>query len=505
LNGAKPTNGSAPEAPLARRDLRRNCLIVGGGEAGRSMARDLRRVKAHGLLPIGFLDDDPAKQIVAGLPVLGSTHELARVCRERGVEVVIVAIPSLSPERMRKMVEAGTACGVTVRYLPSFVAALERDVRLSDLRRISVPGLLGRPELNVVRLTSASVVAGKRVLVTGAGGSIGSELCRQVKSLEPEALYMLDHDETNLHTLQLQLSGHGLLNSEEILIADIRDSGRMHQILQSTKPHVVFHVAAHKHLPLLELHPGEGVKTNVMGTANVIDAALDANVERLILISTDKAADPTSVLGATKRLAEMLLQTRAGGLTRCASVRFGNVLGSRGSVLSVIADQLVNGVAVTVTHPDVTRFFMTIEEAVGLVLEAASMAELAETFVLDMGEPVRIVDLVHNYASQLHLDRDHVSIRYTGLRPGEKLSEALFSEGEERIQTPHPRIWATHPAKLAPDFAERLAQLFEAARQNRPNEEMRERLQGLIPEYSRTVHSNVKQMAALAAPYADDF
>jgi FlaA1/EpsC-like NDP-sugar epimerase len=279
----------------------------------------------------------------------------------------------------------------------------------------------------------------------------------------------------------------------------------MHQILQSTKPHVVFHVAAHKHLPLLELHPGEGVKTNVMGTANVIDAALDANVERLILISTDKAADPTSVLGATKRLAEMLLQTRAGGLTRCASVRFGNVLGSRGSVLSVIADQLVNGVAVTVTHPDVTRFFMTIEEAVGLVLEAASMAELAETFVLDMGEPVRIVDLVHNYASQLHLDRDHVSIRYTGLRPGEKLSEALFSEGEERIQTPHPRIWATHPAKLAPDFAERLAQLFEAARQNRPNEEMRERLQGLIPEYSRTVHSNVKQMAALAAPYADDF
>ena len=502
------TNRRLPQQPVpppqGRGRLR--CLLIGAGDAGRSLAMDLLRADEFGLLPIGFLDDDPSKvgRKVAGLPVLGGTRELQAVAERELVDVVVVAIPSLPPREIRRLAVAAAAAGLGVRYLPSFGAALERDARISDLRRLRVDHLLGREEVRVVRGGSRATVAGKRVLVTGAGGSIGSELCRQIAAFGPEALYLLDHDESNLHRLQLKIQGEALLDSDELLIADIRDRGRIEQVFRDLAPQVVFHAAAHKHLPLLERHPCEGVKSNVLGTRNLVRAAVDHGAERFILISTDKAADPTSVLGATKRVAEMLLRAeRGGGATRLASVRFGNVLGSRGSLLSVLSEQIESGEPVTVTHPDVTRFFMTVEEAVGLVVEAAALAAAGEVFVLEMGEPVRIVDLVHNYAAQVHVDPRDLAIRYTGLRPGEKLNETLFAEGERREPTAHPKIWASAAAEPpGAEFAALLADLEQAAEAN-DADETRRLLAKLVPEYS-AAHASAGPAAA-SAPYPDGF
>jgi FlaA1/EpsC-like NDP-sugar epimerase len=416
---------------------------------------------------------------------------------------VVVGAPRPRPPRPpRPGGGAAAAAGLGVRYLPSFGAALERDARISDLRRLRVDRLLGREEVRVVRRGSRATVAGKRVLVTGAGGSIGSELCRQIAAFGPEALYLLDHDESNLHRLQLKIQGEALLDSDELLIADIRDRGRIEQVFGDLAPQVVFHAAAHKHLPLLERHPCEGVKSNVLGSRNLVRAAVEHGAERFILISTDKAADPTSVLGATKRVAEMIVQAHRGRAgTRLASVRFGNVLGSRGSLLSVLSEQIESGEDVTVTHPDVTRFFMTVEEAVGLVVEAAGLAGAGEVFVLEMGEPVRIVDLVHSYAAQVHVDPRDLTIRYTGLRPGEKLNETLFGEDEQREATAHPKIWATVTAGSADaEFFALLGDLEQAAEGN-DAEETRRLLGKLVPEYSASTAAG----PVAAAPYPDGF
>ncbi len=483
---------------------RLSCLIVGAGQAGRVIARDLRKVPEFGLIPVGFVDDSPSKHSLLGLPVFGSLEELPDVCRRHGIDTVIIAIPSLPASRIRLLAESAAAVGVHVRYLPSFVSALERDTLISELRHLRISSLLGREELRVVRIASQAVVVGKRVLVTGAGGSIGGELCRQIKRFGPAALYLLDHDESNLHRLQMQLEGQALLDNDELIIADIRDAGRIHQLFRALRPEVVFHAAAHKHLPLLERHPAEGVKSNVLGTKTLVGAALETGVERFILISTDKAADPVSILGATKRIAEMIVQSRAGGSTRFASVRFGNVLGSRGSFLTVLSEQIENGEAVTVTHPEVTRFFMTVEEAVGLVIEAASMAEAGETFVLDMGDPVRIVDLVHTYAAQMHVKPEKVEIRFTGLRQGEKLDEDLFSKTEERNATAHPKIMATTPRPLPPNFADRLDALIFAAGANRPPHEIKRYLAFVLPEY-QPAPEPADHNGYFSYPYPDDF
>jgi FlaA1/EpsC-like NDP-sugar epimerase len=490
-------NGVAASAVLS-------CLIVGAGQAGRIIARDLRKAPDFGLLPVGFVDDSPNRHSLLGLPIFGTLEELPEVCLRERIEAVIIAIPSLPSSRIRRLAESVAAVGIQVRYLPSFVSALERDTLISELRNLRISSLLGREEVRFVRTASQAVVAGKRVLVTGAGGSIGSELCRQIKRFGPAALYLLDHDESNLHRLQMQLEGQALLDNDELIIADIRDPGRINQIFRALRPEVVFHAAAHKHLPLLERHPTEGVKSNVLGTKTLVAAALETGVERFILISTDKAADPVSILGATKRIAEMVVQSGAGGSTRFASVRFGNVLGSRGSFLSVLSEQIEHGDAVTVTHPEVTRFFMTVEEAVGLVIEAASMAKAGETFVLDMGEPVRIVDLVHTYAAQMHVRPERVEIRYTGLRQGEKLYEELFSKTEERIATAHPKIMATVPRQLPPNFPDRLDALIFAAGANRPPHEIKRYLAFLLPEYQPTPEP-ADHNGYFTYPYPDDF
>ena len=486
--------------PTLQKGLR--TLIVGAGEAGRALARDLQKVPDFGLAPIGFLDDDTDKRVVRRLPVLGTLADLLAVATVQRVDVVLLAIPGLPASQVRTLAMTAARVGASVRHLPSFVSMLQRDVAGTDLRSLEVGALIGRPEMHVVSPEVEGTIRGRRVLVTGAGGSIGSELCRQVAGFGPERLVMLDHDESNLHRLQLDLTGEGLLDSDDIVVADIRDAARMNQIIGDLRPDVIFHAAALKHLPMLERHPCEGVKSNVIGTLNVVRAAVAAGVEKFILISTDKAADPTSVLGATKQLAELVVKQAAPtpGETIVAAVRFGNVLGSRGSLLSVLAEQMRNDEPITVTHPDVTRFFMTIEEAVGLVLEAAHLARGGETFVLDMGQPVRIIDLVENYARQIgYAGHD---IRSTGLRPGEKLHEALFASHEQQVPTAHPRIFCTSSPEFDADFHDHLEGLFDAASRNAVND-VKHQLGVILSNYERPTAEESKPASAVL--YPDDF
>jgi FlaA1/EpsC-like NDP-sugar epimerase len=473
-------------------------LIVGAGVAGRALARDLANAPAFGLAPVGFVDDDPRKKGTADTPVLGRLDQITELALEHRADVVVLAIPALAPSIFRSVAASAAAAGASVRYLPSFVAALERTVVGSDMRWLDVGRLIGRDEIHVVSPEARTIIAGRTVLVTGAGGSIGSELCRQVFGFGPRRLIMLDHDESNLHRLQLELWGEGLLDDDDCVVADIRDRERIDQIFAHARPDVVFHAAAHKHLPLLERHPCEAVKSNIRGTENVLWAAIRHEAERFILISTDKAADPSSVLGASKRLAEVLVQQDAGGRTKVASVRFGNVLGSRGSLLSVLAEQIRSGLPMTVTHPEMTRFFMTIEEAAGLVVEASRLAQDGEIFVLDMGDPVRIVDIVQSFAALMN--RPDIEIKFTGMRNGEKLHETLFSEHEEPILTEHPRIYRTQGDADIRGFRRLLRGLYDAAARN-DTDAVRENLRELLPEY-RPVVSDVP---ALAAPYADDY
>ena len=475
-------------------------LVLGAGDAGRAVVRALRATRGYGLVPIGYLDDNRGLRRVGGLPVLGALDDVAEVARTTGARAALVAIPSLPPARIAELIEKAASAGLLVRHLPSFLAAVERDLRVSDLRGIRIDELLGRDEVHIASDRARSLIRGRRVLVTGAGGSIGSELCRQIKRFGPVALYLLDHDESNLHAMHLEIAGSGVLDSDEIIIADVRDRPRLEQVFAETRPDIVFHAAAHKHLPLLERHPCEGVKTNVLGAHHLVDLAVRHGTARFVLISTDKAADPISVLGATKRLAEVVVQAAAGGPTCMASVRFGNVLGSRGSLLTVLAEQVAKSQPITVTHPDVTRFFMTVEEAVGLVLEAATMAEYAETFVLDMGEPVPIVELVHKYAEAVHLPE--VAIRFTGLRPGEKLNEKVFSDSEVRLPTAHPKVWATRASEVPADLPDMLSDLYDCAAGNDAGATLAQ-LRRMLPEY-QPVHQPMTP-AAVGAPYSDGF
>ncbi|MEV0219661.1 DegT/DnrJ/EryC1/StrS family aminotransferase [Streptomyces sp. NPDC050704] len=498
-----------PVTPVRQRPAALRTLVIGAGEAGQALARDLARTPQFGLDPVGFLDDDPAKHravVIGNLPVLGELDDTRAVALAHRIEAVVVAIPGLSPDRFRTVARAAEATGASVRYLPSFIAALRRDVVGNDMRALDVRELIGRSEMHVVSPEARATIAGRRVLVTGAGGSIGSELCHQVRAFGPSRLFLLDHDESNLHRLQLELYGDALL-SDDIVISDIRDRPRIDQVFRELRPEVVFHAAAHKHLPLLERNPCEGVKSNVRGTENLVRAAAAAGTRRFVLISTDKAADPVSVLGATKRLAELIVrdgQRSAPPGTVFAAVRFGNVLGSRGSLLSVVAEQLGTGCPVTVTHPDVTRFFMTVEEAVGLVLEAARMAEGGEVFVLDMNDPVRIVDLVRKFARSVNVP--DVDIRFTGLRPGEKLNETLFSAQERHTPTAHPRILAATSTACQEDPAapvERLPALYVAAEHN-DTDQVRRVLAELLPGFpASTTRQHLH--SGMADPYPDDF
>jgi FlaA1/EpsC-like NDP-sugar epimerase len=375
---------------------------------------------------------------VNGVPVSGNLAELEALAHRTGAKAVIFAIPSAPPALVGATRRTAEACGLTFKVLPSVTRMLDRPVTVSDVRDVNVTDLLGRGQIQTDVQAIAGYLTGRRVLVTGAGGSIGSELCRQVHRFRPAELVMLDRDESALHAVQLSIHGRAMLDDPSVVLADLRDASRIDAIFAERRPDVVFHAAALKHQPLLEQYPAEAVKTNIWGTANVLRSAADHGVEMFINVSTDKAADPCSVLGYSKRVTERLAAWTAEETgRRYVSVRFGNVLGSRGSVLTAFASQIALGGPLTVTDPGVSRYFMTVQEAVQLVIQAGAVGRPGEALVLDMGEPVRIDDLARQMIS---IAGEPLDIVYTGLRPGEKLHERLFGTGERDERPAHPLI-----------------------------------------------------------------
>jgi FlaA1/EpsC-like NDP-sugar epimerase len=417
------------------------CLIVGAGEGARELLTSMRRDPQRTWRPIGLVDDDPYKRHLrlSRVPVIGTTDRLAELVVATGAEAVIIAIPSASTEVVNRLRRDAMKAKVPVKTLPATTQLLADSVGIRDLRDINLTDVLGRNQLDTDVDAIAGFLKGKRVLVTGAGGSIGSELCRQIHRYEPAELMMLDRDESALHAVQLSIHGRALLDSDEVILCDIRDAGAVHALFEARRPEVVFHAAALKHLPMLEQYPAEAVKTNIVGTSNVLDACDHVGVEHFVNISTDKAANPASVLGYSKRVAERLTAARAErDGSNYVSVRFGNVLGSRGSVLTAFAKQIATGGPVTVTHPEVTRYFMTIEEACQLVVQAAAIGRPGEALVLDMGEPVRIADMARQLIEQ---DGAPIDIVFTGLREGEKMHEDLFADHEPQNDRPaHPMV-----------------------------------------------------------------
>jgi FlaA1/EpsC-like NDP-sugar epimerase len=426
-------------------------LVFGAGEAGAQLITSMLRNPRSRYLPVGLLDDDPAKAKlrINGVPVLGGREAVVEVAARTGAEGLIIAVPSAGSELLRSLSDQALEAGIALRILPPIDAILDGVVDEADVRPVTEADLLGRHTIDTDIDSIAGYLTGRRVLVTGAGGSIGSELCRQIHRFSPASLVMLDRDESALHALQLTLEGRAMLDNPELVVADIRDAARMREVFSLHRPQVVFHAAALKHLPLLEMHPTEALKTNVVATKTLLDVAGAHDVERFINISTDKAADPVSVLGWSKRVAERLTASAAEGHAGTyLSVRFGNVLGSRGSVLTAFEAQVAAGGPITVTHPEVTRYFMTVEEAVQLVVQAGAVGRDGEVLVLDMGEPVRIDDVARRLAAEAPRP---VSVVYTGLRPGEKLHEVLLGEGEADRRPFHPLISQIPVPPLPPE------------------------------------------------------
>jgi len=429
----------------ARADNReaRRTLIVGAGRAGEMLVRDIARAGAP-FEVVGLVDDDYAKQgyELQGVRVIGRVPDLKTLIDRREVKVVLVAMPSAPRGVMEMVVQACADRGVECRTLPSLLELADGQIEVSRLRAVTIEDLLGRDPVELDRSAIGAFLRGRTVLVTGGGGSIGSELCRQVLAHEPERLVIVELSEFNLYEIERELSGRFPRTKIKPVLGDVKNAAKMDRVFEAYKPQVVFHAAAYKHVPMIEFNPVEGILNNVRGTRAVADLAVKHGVAAFILVSTDKTVNPTNVMGATKRVAEIYCQSFKGRVgTRFVTTRFGNVLGSAGSVVPLFNEQIAKGGPVTVTHQDITRYFMTIPEASGLILQAGAMGHGGEIFVLDMGKPVRIVDLARRMIQlsgyQPEID---IAIKITGLRPGEKMHEELFYEKEPLLGTQHPKL-----------------------------------------------------------------
>lgn len=425
---------------LLRDNSREPALVFGAGYMGDGIVRRMYTDTRSPYRPVGLLDDDPQKRHVriGSVDVLGCLDDLEAAVAKTGAKVLVVAVAGADGEVLRRVAEHAEPLGLPVKVVPTIDEILKGGRSATDLRDLSIEDLMGRRPIDTNVESIAGYLTGKRVLVTGAGGSIGRELCRQISRFEPAELIMLDRDETGLQAAQLAVMGHGLLDGREVVLATIREMDTLEAIFMERRPEVVFHAAALKHLPMLQQYPEEAWKTNVLGTRNVLEAARAADVGAFINISTDKAADPTSVLGHTKRLAERLTaQVGAETGKPYLSVRFGNVLGSRGSMLPLFTSMIERGGPLTVTHPEVTRYFMTIPEACQLVVQAGAIGNPGEVLILDMGEPVRILDVAERL---IEMSGRNIEITFTGLRDGEKLHEDLRSGSEHDHRPKHPLI-----------------------------------------------------------------
>lgn len=476
---------SGQEAPAG---VVERLVVVGAGRSGEQLVAELRSRRGHGLEPVCFVDDDLAKHglSIHGLPVAGSPEAIPQLVDKFGVTEVILALPSNSAKRIREISAIASRQGLRVRVVPSMADLAGGRVRATDLRAVSVEDLLGRQPAQLDDAAIGSMIAGHTVLVTGAGGSIGQEICRQVAARNPGRLLLLDRCEVLLYQTEQALVAAGAGALITPLVGDVTDEARLREVFTRFRPELVLHAAAHKHVPLMESQPGEALKNNVLGTALLARLASEHGVEQFVLISSDKAVNPTNVMGASKRLSELViqgLQARPANRTRFVAVRFGNVLASSGSVIPLFRQQIAEGGPVTVTHPDVKRYFMTIPEAVGLVLQSATQGEGGDILVLEMGEPLRIVDLARQLIelSGFRPDVD-IEIKIVGLRPGEKLVEELQLEGEYYRPTTHPRIRRFVGSR--PDHAA-LDRLLTDVRALLPLERAacKQGLRALVPEY----------------------
>jgi FlaA1/EpsC-like NDP-sugar epimerase len=467
----------------------RRALIMGAGDAGEMVARELLKNPALRMEPVGFVDDDPGKHNmhIHGLPVLGSRNRIPRLIGEKNIDLVILALPTASGDVIREIAGTCELIGVDTKIVPAIYEILDGHIRGEQLRDVAIEDLLRREPVNTDVTAVHNLVAGRRVLVTGGGGSIGRELCRQLMFCAPSELILLGHGENSIFESYHELQRLGL-NGPKItpLIADTRFPDRLQTLFTKHKPEIVFHAAAHKHVPLMEMNPAEAITNNVIGTKNLLDAALACGVERLVLISTDKAVNPTSVMGASKRAAELLVYRAALQSGRpYVIVRFGNVLGSRGSVVLTFKNQIAAGGPVTVTHPDIQRYFMTIPEASQLVLQAAALGQGGEVFVLDMGKPVKILDLAHDLIklSGYEVGRD-IQVKFIGLRQGDKLFEELFVPGQTYERTTHEKIFiAADAGGLVPSDLDASLDALAAAAKRNDSQAILIGLQAIVPEY----------------------
>jgi len=458
-------------ATVTRNATSKRALIIGAGDAGALVVRELQRPSQLNLVPIGFLDDDPAKQNhqIYGVSVIGKVNKLADILDNQQVDEVIIAIPSAPGNIIRLVNDECRKKNIPSRTMPGIYELLGGKVSVNRLREVDITDLLRRDHVRVNDEKVGQALEGKRVLVTGAGGSIGRELSRQIARRNPAELVLLGHGENSIFEILLELQSNYPSLKLIPVIADIRNAQRLEAVFSKHQPQVVFHAAAHKHVPLMEANPVEAISNNVLGTRNLAQAAVAHNVERFVLISTDKAVRPSSIYGATKRLAEMIVLDAARQHNRAFTVvRFGNVLGSRGSIIPIFKNQIANGGPVTITHPDMVRFFMTIPEAVELVLQAGGIGEGGEIYVLDMGEPIKIYELARHLIALSGFEPDaEIPIQITGLREGEKLFEELWSGEEKPEPTAFPKILrVTNTLARKHGFSQTaLDQLFQAAQQ----------------------------------------
>lgn len=420
-------------------------LIVGAGAAGTLLVRQMLMHPKMRMMPVAFVDDDPEKQRkdIYGVRILGTTKDIEKIVQHMGITKVVIAMPSLPNKKLNEVYDIARKTGAECVILPNIDEVMSGNLHVQQLRNVEIEDLLGRDPVELDQTLIEKQLRGKRILVTGAGGSIGSEICRQVSSFRPKELIILGHGENSIYQLNMELLGkyaeHFRITP---VIADVQDRKRIFEVMEKYRPDVVYHAAAHKHVPLMEINPREAVKNNILGTRNVAEAANHARVKTFVMISTDKAVNPPNIMGATKRLCEMIVQDMAtkSDSTKYVAVRFGNVLGSRGSVIPLFKKQIAKGGPITVTHPDIVRYFMTIPEAAQLVIQAGSLARGGEIFVLDMGKPVRIVDLAKNLIRLSGYSEDDIEIKFTGLRPGEKMYEELLNEGEINPKQIFPKI-----------------------------------------------------------------
>jgi len=488
--------------PLRRSsDADRRVIIAGAGAAGEMVVKEIQSNPQLGLTAVGFVDDDDSKVglRLANLPVLGTLENVREIAERERVAELIIAMPRASGNVVRGVVRAAYEAGLRTRTVPGLFEILSGRVSVGALREVRIEDLLRRDPVQTDLKAVRRLAEGRTVLVTGAGGSIGSELCRQLVALKPKELVLLGHGENPIFEILHELLAE---DPEAILtpvIADIRDRHRLRRVLEQHKPHAVFHAAAHKHVPLMEENVSEAITNNVMGTRNMVDAAISCGTQHFVLISTDKAVRPTNVMGATKRVAEAIVQNAAHAHNRhFVSVRFGNVLGSNGSVVPTFLRQIQHGGPVTVTHPEMRRYFMTIPEAVQLVLQAGAQGRGGELFMLDMGDPVKIVDLARDMIRLSGLEEGtDIEIKFSGIRPGEKLYEEMFFNDEIAEPTEHPKVLRARNGRRDHCTDLEIAGIIEASLSDAPEEHLRLGLKALVPDY---VNGNGTPQNGLPSP-----